>query len=70
MMDLKMARQIKGLAQQNLAVRAHTSTAVIVAIERYGHIPGPDLRRRLSAALGIAETELWPESTKIELENK
>ena len=30
-------------------------------IEKYGHVPGPELRERIAAALNVVEDELWPE---------
>jgi DNA-binding XRE family transcriptional regulator len=58
---LREARQERGLAIWALAVRAHTSPATIVAIERHGHVPTLDVQTRLAAALGIPIAAVWPE---------
>jgi DNA-binding XRE family transcriptional regulator len=57
---LREARRQRGLAIWALAVRAHTSPATIVAIERHGHVPTLDVRTRLAAALGIPVDAVWP----------
>lgn len=59
---VKELRQTKGLSQMALAVATVSSTATIVYIERYQHTPGPDLRRRIAAALGCTEPEVWPDA--------
>ena len=61
MKTLREVRQVRGLVLQALAVRAHTSPATLVAIERYGHRPGPELQTRIAEALGVPREELWPE---------
>ena len=54
-----------GFRQQELAVQAGISPALIVAIERYGHLPGTDVRAKLAKALGVRESLLWPENTEV-----
>ncbi len=56
---VKEMRLARGETMQGLSRRAGCSPASLVAIERYNHIPGRELRRRLAAALEIEETELW-----------
>ena len=48
-------------SQLKLSVAAGVSPAMLVAIERYGYLPGPDVRVKLANALGISEAMLWPD---------
>jgi transcriptional regulator with XRE-family HTH domain len=57
---LRAWRQKLGFTQQELTQAAGVSIATIVLIERYGHLPGEDVRARITAALGVSETTLWP----------
>ena len=47
-------------SQLKLSVAAGVSPAMVVAIERYGYLPGPDVRGRIATALGISEAVIWP----------
>ncbi|MBC7084612.1 MAG: helix-turn-helix transcriptional regulator [Firmicutes bacterium] len=58
---LREIRLRRGISQVALAARAGTTPAMISIIERYGHLPRPDLRRRIAEALGVAEADIWPE---------
>ncbi len=58
--ELRTWRHKLGFTQQELTQVAGVSIATIVLIERYGHIPGEDVRARITAALGVRETTLWP----------
>ncbi len=58
---LREMRLQQKLAQQAVAVRAGTNDATIVAIERYGYLPGADLRKRIAQAVGVEESDIWPE---------
>lgn len=58
---LRDFRRARGVSQQGLARLARCSTASLVFIERYGHVPGGDLRLRLSQALDVDVGDIWPE---------
>ena len=58
---LRQWRHRLGVTQQELTQKAGVSIATIVLVERYGHKPGCGVRSRLSKALGISESEIWPE---------
>jgi len=49
-----------GFSMQELAVKAHVSPATVNTIERYGHLPGEDVRARIAAAMGVSESVIWP----------
>lgn len=57
---LRSLRLEKALTLQGLAAKTHSSPSTLVFIERYGHVPGPDLRQRIADALKVNEAELWP----------
>jgi len=57
---LRKWRHKLSYSQQELAAVAGVSPAMIVTIERYGYLPGPDVRAKLTLALGISEATLWP----------
>jgi len=63
MMSLRVKdlRQQRGWSQWALATRAGTSPTMLCAIEKHGHVPGPDLQRRIAQALEVSVTDLWPE---------
>lgn len=65
---LRELRLGRGMVLQELAVKAGTSPSMLVAIEKYGHLPGPDLRERIAAALGVAEGAIWPGLAREEME--
>ncbi len=58
---LKEIRKTQGWSILELSATTGVSTARIVQIERYNAYPGPSVRGRLAAALGVAERQLWPE---------
>jgi len=58
--ELRLARK---MALTQLAVQSGASTSTIVAIEKYYHLPGDDLRRRLAAVLEVDVEEIWPTIT-------
>lgn len=58
---LRDFRRARGLSQQGLARLARCSTASLVYIERYGHVPGGDLRHRLAQVLDVDVGDIWPE---------
>jgi len=53
-------RRRRHMSQQALAVLAGTSPAIITLVEKHGHLPGEDLRKRIAEALSVTEAELWP----------
>jgi len=57
---LRAWRQKLGFTQQELTQAAGVSIATIVLIERYNHLPGDDVRARLSKALSVPESVIWP----------
>jgi len=57
--ELRLARR---MSQLQLAAAAGTTPTLISFIERYGHVPRADLRRRLARALGVDEVDVWPEA--------
>lgn len=56
---LRAERMRRGLAMLALATRAGCSTSTLLAVERYGHVPQPDTRRRIATALGIPTGAIW-----------
>ena len=57
-------RKRRGFSQQRLATLAGMSPATIVAIEKYGYLPGPWVRRKLARALQSSEARIWPGLSK------
>jgi transcriptional regulator with XRE-family HTH domain len=51
------------MTQGDLAVAARSTVPYIGFIERAGHMPGPDLRRRIAQVFGVEEIEIWPDTT-------
>jgi transcriptional regulator with XRE-family HTH domain len=58
---LRALRHERGLPLLGLAAKARASTATISAIERFDHLPGPELRERLAQALGVSTLLIWPD---------
>ena len=48
------------IRQLELVSMTGISTSTLNATERYGYLPGEDVRQRLARALGISEDKLWP----------
>lgn len=63
--QLKSSRIARGYSQLKLSVAAGISPAMIVAIEKYGYIPGPWVKVKLVKALGVSEATLWPSQDKV-----
>ena len=64
-------RNKRGYSQQKLSIIARISPATLVAIERYGYVPGPWVRRKLARALRVSESRIWPElDKKLEVNRK
>ena len=60
MNKLRNRRIALGYSQLKLSVVAGISPAMIVAIEKYGYMPGPSVRAKLIKVLGVSEAILWP----------
>ncbi len=58
---IRETRKKRGLTLMALAHEVGSSPAWLHYVERYGHVPGEELRARIAAALSIDEAELWPE---------
>jgi transcriptional regulator with XRE-family HTH domain len=58
---LRALRQLAGLSQTQLAQRIKVSQPLISEFERQVLYPGPELRARLAAALGVSADELFGE---------
>ena len=56
---LREIRHLKGMVQQELAVKAKVAPGTLTMIERYGYCPGSDMRRRIADVLEMAEEELF-----------
>ena len=57
---LKEIRSKLRISQLELTVKAHVSPTMIVAIEKYGYIPGSDVREKLAMVLGVPEEQIFP----------
>jgi len=58
--NFRQLRKQQGLSIMELAAITGVSTATIVGVERYNLYPGSSVRARLSKALGISESVIWP----------
>jgi transcriptional regulator with XRE-family HTH domain len=58
---IRETRKKRGLTLMALAHEVGSSPAWLHYVERYGHVPGAELRARIAAALSVDEVELWPE---------
>ncbi|MBC7334736.1 MAG: helix-turn-helix transcriptional regulator [Clostridia bacterium] len=59
---LRTLRMERGLTQLRLAVAAGTTPSFVNLMERWGYVPGADLRRRIASVLGVQESDIWPET--------
>lgn len=57
---LRELRLERGMVQVQLAARARVGSSLISMIERHGYAPGPDVRRKLAAALRVKVIDIWP----------
>ncbi len=60
--NLRAIRRSSALALWGLAARTGVSATTLSAIERWGYLPGPDVRRRLAEALQVDAQDIWPET--------
>ena len=58
---LRELRRERSLAQWGLAALTGVSASTISAIERWDYLPSPPVRRRISEALGVEASAIWPE---------
>jgi transcriptional regulator with XRE-family HTH domain len=58
---LRQLRRSQELPIYGLAVRASVSPTIVSSIERFDYRPGPKVRARLAQALGVSESDIWPE---------
>ena len=58
--NLRELRRHRGLALWGLAARAGVSATTLSAVERWGYLPSPAVRRRVAAALGVDVLAIWP----------
>jgi DNA-binding XRE family transcriptional regulator len=58
---LRELRVSRGLSQQAVAVLAHVSPALLVAIERYDYRPTAPVQQRIAAVLKCSPSEIWLE---------
>jgi len=65
MNQLQNRRFALGYSQLKLSVIAGVSPAMIVAIEKYGYMPGPWVRSKLVKVLGVSEAILWPKTKEV-----
>ena len=56
----KQLRKQQGFSIMELAASTGVSTSIIVGVERYNLYPGHSVRARLSKALGLSESVIWP----------
>ena len=66
---LRVLRKKKKLTLMALAAKTGSTPSWLTFVERYGHIPGPELRQRIADALGGTVTDLWPGLTNDERES-
>lgn len=65
--EVRVTRLAQQLRQQELSVKACISPGELVLIEKYHHLPGPEVRAKLAFALGVNESQLWPNLIKAEV---
>lgn len=56
---LRNIRRARTLSQQDLAHLVEISQQTLSKIERGSFVPGPDVRARLAAVLGVSESDLF-----------
>jgi transcriptional regulator with XRE-family HTH domain len=59
--NVKIARVLAGYSQQELARRAGIDRADLSRVETGATKPSATVRGRISAALGVSCSRLWPE---------
>lgn len=70
MNKIRYYRRQKGLSQEGLAMIAGTSQSYLARLENGKRLAGLTLRRRLSLALGVPESAIWPDCDVQEQEGK
>jgi ribosome-binding protein aMBF1 (putative translation factor) len=61
---LRRLRMARGLAQQELSIKASVSPTTLRAVERYDYVPSAKVRQRIAHALAVKEVEIWLEDAK------
>ena len=56
---LRELRKRAGISQQQLAVKARMNPSTLTMIERYGYVPGAEVRLKIAKALKTTESELF-----------
>ena len=59
--SLRLARHLAGLSQQELGRRCGISQPLVSNLGRDHLRPGPELKRKLAAALGVSDSVLFQE---------
>ena len=57
--QLRYLRKKMGISTLQLSVEAHTSTATLQAIERFGHKPGSKVQQKIADALKVKPEQIW-----------
>jgi transcriptional regulator with XRE-family HTH domain len=60
---LRELRRSQGLPLYGLAVKASVSPTIASIVERFDYRPGVKAGVRLAQALGVSETDIWPEQS-------
>lgn len=61
MNKLKELRRKKGMVMRELAVLSRVDASTLSTIERYGYVPGSEIRQRIARALGLQVEDIWPD---------
>ena len=62
---IKELRQGLDLSQAGLAAVVQCTTPYVIFMEKHGYVPQAALRRRVAAALGVTETDVWPDLVEL-----
>jgi transcriptional regulator with XRE-family HTH domain len=59
--NLREIRRKCNISMLGLATLARTSPATLTQIERFGYMPGSDIRARIADVLSVTPGEIWPQ---------
>jgi transcriptional regulator with XRE-family HTH domain len=59
--NFRQLRKKLQFSQLELSIVAQVSPAMVSAVEKYGYVPGVEVRAKLAGALGVKESVIWPE---------
>ena len=62
---IKELRQGLGLSQTALSAAIQCTPPYLIFMEKHGYVPQAALRRRVAAALGVTETDVWPDLVEL-----